>query len=636
MDGFGSTLMQSLGDINGNGSFPGIPIDFSNWFDNVGSFGDRYAYAGTVGTWQHVVARAAEDATGRIKVQLGHLSSDGTQFVFTPAADPFQGITYHSGANPHASLKVLKNAIGTLLAVGVGGPREIGETDAPTWAVALYRIDPGPSGPALSLLDTHRGAAVLELRPYVDVLEWSDANHLLVRYAELIDNDGSTDQYANHFVLFDVSAGTLNPAGGPLAFSLADKWAGFEPFDATVYHWCRELHETREGSDRLYALTGLLAGYNFCVTAVVRVDAAFSALSHSSALPLTTDAAAVNQNGWHLFSAPQGAGRVLVAASYKNAGAPETSLFDLAYTYSATPTLTLTTRYKVIAQPTDTGEIYDLNEWNTTSGTGTAGGWGDYSNLDFAFVPRATYQEHYPVFAAYDNRSPHTSERRVGLLWMEHPLLRPDFTPGGPTFENPALVGLWNDFSQALIAGVGAGNGYAFLHRDSNTPTGTAYVGYVGQATEPPPPEPVTPVSAPQEVLRGFTNRLDGFGRPKRLEGRDKLESTMGFIVLELLLQRGLLRQTLSETDRGAIAAQIQEALEDPANWWPEQLAPVSLSEVRITRRSATAAGGVAAESDPEGNLQIEIEYGEVTTGVVVPTETRTLVIPFGAYAQEE
>lgn len=151
-----------------------------------------------------------------------------------------------------------------------------------------------------------------------------------------------------------------------------------------------------------------------------------------------------------------------------------------------------------------------------------------------------------------------------------------------------------------------------------------------------PPPEPVTPVSAPQEVLRGFTNRLDGFGRPRRLEGRDKLESTMGFIVLELLLQRGLLRQTLSETDRGGIAAQIQEALEDPANWWPEQLAPVSLSEVRITRRSVQAAGGVAAEGDPEGNLQIEIEYAEVTTGVVVPTETRTLVIPFGAYAQEE
>lgn len=168
--------------------------------------------------------------------------------------------------------------------------------------------------------------------------------------------------------------------------------------------------------------------------------------------------------------------------------------------------------------------------------------------------------------------------------------------------------------------------------------TSTYHLGAIYEWTSggSPPPEPVTPVSAPQEVLRGFTNRLDGFGRPKRLEGRDKLESTMGFIVLELLLQRGLLRQTLSETDRGAIAAQIQEALEDPANWWPEQLAPVSLSEVRITRRSATAAGGVAAEGDPEGNLQIEIEYGEVTTGVVVPTETRTLVIPFGAYAQEE
>jgi hypothetical protein len=635
MDGFSSATLQSLRDINGDGSFPGIPINFANWFADTGNFGDRYAYAGQVGTWAHVVARAARDADGRIKVQLGYRTADGTQFAFTPAADPFQGTGYNSGADPHATLKVLKNAAGTLLAVGMGGPREIGETDGPTWAVALYRIDSGPSAPALTLLDTRRGAAVLELRPYVDVLEWSDADHLLLRYAELVSNDGSTDQYVQRFLLFNVVGGTLNQVGGPLSFSLADKWSGFEAFDTTIYHWCRELHETREGADRLYLLSGLRSTKRFCLAAVIRFAADFSGLSHSPALALTTNASASNQGGWVLFTAPQGPGRALVAAYHKDLSSNDvTSLFDLAYTAAPTPALSQTAVYKTIDYMGDTGQIYDEVQFNTTAGTGTVR-ISYYSNLDFAFVPRATYQGQHPVFLAYDNLGTFT-ERRLGLLWMEYIDLG-GFVGVEPTVTFNWGVGFAANLTRSLAV-VGAGNGYASLHRDISG-TGTAYLGFMGQATPPPPPSPpgpTVPVSAPQEVLRGFTNRLDGFGRPKRLEGRDKLESTMGFIVLELLLQRGLLRQTLSETDRGGVAAQIREALEDPANWWPEQLAPVSLSEVRITRRSVSAAGGVRAASDPEGNLQIEIEYGEVTTGVVVPTAPRTLVIPFGAYAQEE
>ncbi|HXF03766.1 MAG TPA: hypothetical protein VNJ87_00105, partial [Candidatus Macondimonas sp.] len=619
-------------DVNG-GSLAGIPIDFTNWFANTGGFGDRYAYVGAVGTWEHVVARAAQDSSNRIKVQLGWKT--GSTFVFGAALDPFQGSGYNSGSSPHATLKVLRNSVGILLAIGIGGPREIGETDAPTWAVALYRIDSGSSAPTLTLLDTRRGGPVLELRPYVDVLEWSDANHLLVRYAELVSGDGSTDQYVHRFLLFDVTGGTLNPVGGPLSFTLADKWSGFEAFDTTTYHWCRELHETREGTDRLYLLSGLRSTKQFCLAAVIRFSADFSNLSHSPALALTTNTGASNQGGWVLLTAPQGAGRALIAAYHKDPSSNDvTSLFDLAYT--ATPTLSQTAVLKTLGYYGDTGQIYDEVQFNTTAGTGSVRiSW--YSNLDFAFVPRATYQGQYPVFLVYDNINGIDNQRRIGLLWMEYVDLG-GFVGVEPTVTLNSGIGSADDFDQALIAGVGAGNGFAVLHRDSSAPTGTAYLGFVGQAAPPPPPppEPAIPVSAPQEVLRGFTNRLDGFGRPKRLEGRDKLESTMGFIVLELLLQRGLLRQTLSETDRGGVAAQIREALEDPANWWPEQLAPVSLSEVRITRRSVWAAGGARVTSDPEGNLQIEIEYGEVTTGVVVPTAPRTLVIPFGAYAQEE
>lgn len=266
-----------------------------------------------------------------------------------------------------------------------------------------------------------------------------------------------------------------------------------------------------------------------------------------------------------------------------------------------------------------------------------ASGWGDragYEYLAFAGAP------HFP-HARFDDGAPlrylpmayyrDGFYTRVALFEVDPAHAEPS---GAVQARRPAQTDDQQASYWALVAL--APNRVLLVMRYEGTSTYHLGAIYEWTSSEPPPPEPATPVSAPQEVLRGFTNRLDGFGRPKRLEGRDKLESTMGFIVLELLLQRGLLRQTLSETDRGAIAAQIQEALEDPANWWPEQLAPVSLSEVRITRRSATAAGGVAAESDPEGNLQIEIEYGEVTTGVVVPTETRTLVIPFGAYAQEE
>jgi hypothetical protein len=150
------------------------------------------------------------------------------------------------------------------------------------------------------------------------------------------------------------------------------------------------------------------------------------------------------------------------------------------------------------------------------------------------------------------------------------------------------------------------------------------------------PQSPNNPIQQP--VLRGFTNKLSAFGAPMRLEGRAKLESDMGFIVRRVLLARGLLKITLSEADLGNVSKILTDELENPENWWAGQSTPISLSEVRVTRRSVTAVGGVtASEVGDDGDLEIRIGYTERTTGVVVSVEgADALVIPFGAYFSQQ
>jgi hypothetical protein len=153
------------------------------------------------------------------------------------------------------------------------------------------------------------------------------------------------------------------------------------------------------------------------------------------------------------------------------------------------------------------------------------------------------------------------------------------------------------------------------------------------------PTSPTSPQGQELETtgleLRGFATRLL-HGRPKRLVGNPKLEDDITFIALGVLLQSGLLRTSLAPAQRGLLADQIREALEDEANWFPGQPVPISLSDVRITRRSITPVGGVVVgRGDEEGNLEVIVSYSEQSVGVEVSQGAEQVVIPFGAFAAE-
>jgi hypothetical protein len=138
----------------------------------------------------------------------------------------------------------------------------------------------------------------------------------------------------------------------------------------------------------------------------------------------------------------------------------------------------------------------------------------------------------------------------------------------------------------------------------------------------------------PGVALRGFDTRFDAFGRPARLEGREKLNSDLGFLIKRVLLARGLLKITLSESDLGNIAKLLQDEIEDPQNWWVGQATPVSLSEVKITLRSESKVGGIEVTPlEGDGDLEIKVGYVERATGVVVAVDgADALIIPFGAF----
>jgi hypothetical protein len=133
------------------------------------------------------------------------------------------------------------------------------------------------------------------------------------------------------------------------------------------------------------------------------------------------------------------------------------------------------------------------------------------------------------------------------------------------------------------------------------------------------PTSPTSPQGQELETtgleLRGFATRLL-HGRPKRLVGNPKLEDDITFIALGVLLQSGLLRTSLAPAQRGLLA--------------------ISLSDVRITRRSITPVGGVVVgRGDEEGNLEVIVSYSEQSVGVEVSQGAEQVVIPFGAFAAE-
>jgi hypothetical protein len=135
-------------------------------------------------------------------------------------------------------------------------------------------------------------------------------------------------------------------------------------------------------------------------------------------------------------------------------------------------------------------------------------------------------------------------------------------------------------------------------------------------------------------VLRGLSLSYDGFGKPRELEGKQKLEDDMKFIIHRVLSERGLLKTTFNEADLGNLSKLLSDELESSENWWLGQAVPVSLSELKITLRDVEKLDGVSFDrGNAEGLLMIVISYTERSKGVDIRTsDGNTLYIPFDSF----
>jgi hypothetical protein len=134
------------------------------------------------------------------------------------------------------------------------------------------------------------------------------------------------------------------------------------------------------------------------------------------------------------------------------------------------------------------------------------------------------------------------------------------------------------------------------------------------------------------DTLRGFDHIGYSMQRPKRSSGLSKLENGIWYIVNRVLLQNTL-RIRLVASEQGLLAARIKRELENPANWWAGQETPIILEKIVITRRDIARIGGVAIQADSDGDLVVQVNYLERSTGIEVPRDgLSTLIIPFGAF----
>jgi hypothetical protein len=132
--------------------------------------------------------------------------------------------------------------------------------------------------------------------------------------------------------------------------------------------------------------------------------------------------------------------------------------------------------------------------------------------------------------------------------------------------------------------------------------------------------------NVPDLILAGFNSNF-GLSSPTRLTGRSKLEDDIRRLVLRVLLEQGLLKATVTNTDFAIIAASIQNELANGDNWWLGQAAPV-----RATAFSVGLAlpdySSITARGD--GSVDVVVRYERVTAAAVVQGEgVGELLIPF-------
>ncbi len=131
-------------------------------------------------------------------------------------------------------------------------------------------------------------------------------------------------------------------------------------------------------------------------------------------------------------------------------------------------------------------------------------------------------------------------------------------------------------------------------------------------------------------VLTGFKTQL-GLKSPRLASGQAKLEDDIKRLVLRVLYAEGLLRTTLTPSDLGSLAAQIESELVDPDNWWVGQAVPVSASGFQIGIQD-TGAAGVTFIARDEDSLEVIVNYSSLARSVLVDFDgIGQVVVPFEA-----
>jgi hypothetical protein len=128
--------------------------------------------------------------------------------------------------------------------------------------------------------------------------------------------------------------------------------------------------------------------------------------------------------------------------------------------------------------------------------------------------------------------------------------------------------------------------------------------------------------------LRGISTQYRN-GGAWVLEGDAKLFDDVRRIALKTV--KTWIGRVLSEADRGLLALEVSEQLENPANWWDGQPSPVILSEIVITATAVTQNKGIRVLSN-EDTVTIKINYTERETGIRVDANSvEAIIVPFGA-----
>lgn len=128
--------------------------------------------------------------------------------------------------------------------------------------------------------------------------------------------------------------------------------------------------------------------------------------------------------------------------------------------------------------------------------------------------------------------------------------------------------------------------------------------------------------------LRGIATRYRN-GKAWMLEGDPKLFDDVRRIALKTV--KTWIGKVLSDTDRGLLALEVSEQLENPSNWWAGQPSPVILSEVIITATSITQNKGVTVLGNDD-TVTVRVNYTERETGIRVDANSSTAItVPFGA-----